>query len=100
MNNNTGRMLTHNTWFAYEVIPLIFGYNIINSDGRSVDVVDIAMLHIAEDFRHKFIPTPQDYLQHMQVQPWMNNGVKSIGNKESEQVVKDLLEKLREKVAE
>lgn len=96
MNNNTSRMLTHNTWFAYEVIPLIFGYNIINSDGRSVDVVDIAMLHIAEDFRHKFIPTPQDYLQHMQVQPWMNNGVKPIGNKESEQVVKDLLEKLRE----
>lgn len=96
MNNNTSRMLTHNTWFAYEVIPLIFGYNIINSDGRSVDVVDIAMLHIAEDFRHKFIPTPQDYLQHMQVQPWMNNGVKPIGNEESEQVVKDLLEKLRE----
>lgn len=100
MNNNTSRMLTHNTWFAYEVIPLIFGYNIINSDGRSVDVVDIAMLHIAEDFRHKFIPTPQDYLQHMQVQPWMNNGVKPIGNEASEQVVKDLLEKLREKVAE
>ena len=96
MNNNTSRMLTHNTWFAYEVIPLIFGYNIINSDGRSVDVVDIAMLHIAEDFRHKFIPTPQDYLQHMQVQPWMNNGVKPIGNEESEQVVKDLLEKIRE----
>ena len=96
MNNNTSRMLTHNTWFAYEVIPLIFGYNIINSDGKSVDVVDIAMLHIAEDFRHKFIPTPQDYLQHMQVQPWMNNGVKPIGNVESEQVVKDLLEKLRE----
>lgn len=44
----------------------------------------------------KGIPTPQDYLQHMQVQPWMNNGVKPIGNKESEQVVKDLLEKLRE----
>ena len=96
MNNNTSRMLTHNTWFAYEVIPLIFGYNIINSDGRSVDVVDIAMLHIAEDFRHKFIPTPQDYLQHMQVQPWMNNGVKPSGNEESEQVVKNLLEKLRE----
>lgn len=96
MNNNTSRMLTHNTWFAYEVIPLIFGYNIINSDGRSVDVVDIAMLHIAEDFRHKFIPTPQDYLQHMQVQPWMNNGVKPIGNEASEQVAKELLEKLRE----
>ena len=96
MNNNSARLLTHNTWFAYTIIPKIFGYNIINSDGRSVDSVDIAMLHIAEDFRMKFVPTPQDYLQHMQVQPWMNNGVKPIGNVESEQVVKDLLEKLRE----
>ena len=96
MNNNTGRMLTHNTWFAYEIIPLIFGYNIINSEGRSVDVVDIAMLHISEDYRHRFIPTPQDFLQHMKVQPWMNNGVKPIDNPISEQYAKDLLEKLRE----
>lgn len=95
MNNNTSRMLTHNTWFAYEIVPKIFGYNIINSEGKSVDVVDIAMLHISEDFRHKFIPTPQDYLQHMQVQPWMNNGVKSIDNEVSEEYNRLLLEKLR-----
>ena len=73
MNNNASRALTHNTWFAYHIIPKIFGYNIVNSDGRSVDVVDIAMLHIAEDFRMKFVPTPQDYLKHLQVQPWMCN---------------------------
>ena len=72
MNNNTSRMLTHNTWFAYTIIPQIFGYNITNSDGRSVDSVDIAMLHIAEDFRMKFVPTPQDYLKHLQLQDWMN----------------------------
>lgn len=95
MNNNTSRMLTHNTWFAYEIVPKIFGYNIINSEGKSVDVVDIAMLHISEDFRHKFIPTPQDYLQHMQVQPWMNNGVKPIDNEVSEEYNRLLLEKLR-----
>lgn len=94
MNNNTSRMLTHNTWFAYTIIPKIFGYNIVNSAGKSVDTVDIAMLHIAEDFRHRFIPTPQDYLQHMQLQPWMNNGVKDIQGEEAKIIVKQLQEKL------
>jgi hypothetical protein len=95
MNNNTGRMMTHNTWFAYTIIPKIFGYNIINSDGKSVDTVDIAMLHISEDFRGQFIPTPQDYLKHMEVQPWMNNGVKLVDNPDSIQAAVDLKEKLR-----
>lgn len=95
MNNNTGRCLTHNTWFAYHIIPRVFGYNIVNSDGKSVDTVDIAMLHIAEDFRMKFIPTPQDYLKHMSVEPWMNNGVKIIDNPEAVKAASDLHEKLR-----
>jgi len=96
MNNNTARTLTHNTWFAYEIIPKIFGYNITNSDGKSVDTVDIAMLHISEDFRMKFVPTPQDYLKHMVVQPWFNNGVKPIDNPEAYKVTENLLEKIRE----
>ena len=60
MNNNSARLMTHNTWFAYHIVPKVFGYNITNSDGKSVDVVDIAMLHIAEDFRMKFVPTPTE----------------------------------------
>jgi hypothetical protein len=95
MNNNTSRALTHNTWFAYTIVPRIFGYNITNSDGKSIDTVDIAMLHIAEDFRMKFVPTPQDYLQHMAVQPWMHNGVKDVGNPEATMVAQELLDKLR-----
>jgi hypothetical protein len=94
MNNNSARLLTHNTWFAYTIIPKIFGYNITNSDGRSVDVVDIAMLHIAEDFRMKFVPTAQDYLKHVVVQPWFNNAVKNIDNPEAEQTAKEFLEKI------
>ena len=94
MNNNSARLLTHNTWFAYTIIPKIFGYNIINSDGRSVDSVDIAMLHIAEDFRMKFVPTPQDYLKHVVVQPWFNNAVKNIDNPEAEHTAKEFLEKI------
>lgn len=100
MNNNTSRMLTHNIWFCYEIIPKIFGYNIINSDGRSVDTVDIAMLHILEDFKGKFIPTVQDYLQHLQIQPWMNNGVKDIDNPIANQYAIELLERLRKEKQE
>ena len=96
MNNNPVRLLTHNTWFAYHIMPKIFGYNITNSDGKSVDVVDIAMLHIAEDFRFKGIPTPQDYLQHLQVQPWMNNGVKDIPSEESKQNLIEFQKRLKE----
>ena len=95
MNNNSVRVLTHNTWFAYQIMPKIFGYNIINSDGRSVDVVDISMLHIAEDFRMKFVPTAQDYLQHIQVQAWFNNGVKVLESEEGKQVAENLIKKLQ-----
>jgi hypothetical protein len=96
MNNNSSRALTHNTWFAYTIIPKIFGYNITNSSGKSVDTIDIAMLHIAEDFRMKFVPTPQDYLKHLQVQPWFNNGVKDIENPEATREAEELLERIRE----
>jgi hypothetical protein len=95
MNNNTSRVLTHNTWFAYTIIPKIFGYNIINSNGKSVDTIDIAMLHIAEDFRGKFVPTPQDYLKHLEIQPWFNNGVKDLNCPQATKVVDDLKEKLK-----
>lgn len=94
MNNNSSRALTHNTWFAYTIIPKIFGYNITNSDGKTVDTVDIAMLHIAEDFRMKFVPTPQDYLKHMEVQAWFNNGVKVIDNPEAVETAQNLISKL------
>jgi hypothetical protein len=96
MNNNSARLVTHNVWFAYTIIPKIFGYNIINSDGKSVDTVDIAMLHISEDFRHKGIPTLQDYLENLVVQPWMNNGVEPVPSVEAQKHSKELLERLRQ----
>lgn len=96
MNNVSSRALTHNTWFAYTIIPMIFGYNIINSSGKSVDTVDIALLHIAEDFRMKFIPTPQDYFKHLDIQAWMNNGVKLIDNDEAILSATSLKNKLKD----
>ena len=72
-------------------------YNIINSDGKSVDTVDIAMLHVSEDFRHVGVPTPQDYLENLVVQPWMNNGVKPIPSVEAQKTSRELLNRLRER---
>ena len=74
--DNRHRALTHNSWFIAPNGPLelIFGVTITNSEGRKVSVRDIGEQHILEDFGNKFIPSVQDYLQHMQMQDWMNNG--------------------------
>jgi hypothetical protein len=95
MNNNASRALTHNTWFAYTIIPKVFGYNITNSNGKSVDTIDIAMLHILEDFRMKFVPTAQDFLKHLKLPDWIHNGVKLIDNPESIETANVFLAKLR-----
>jgi hypothetical protein len=42
----------------------------------------------------KFVPTPQDYLQHLQVQAWFNNGVKELDSQEAKNIVTDLLTKI------
>ena len=75
MGDNRHRCLTHNSWFVSAGGPLerIFGVTITNSDGRKVSVRDIGEQHILEDFGMKFIPTPQDYLQEMEIKPWMDN---------------------------
>jgi len=51
-------------------------------------------LHIAEDFMMRFVPTAQDYLQHLEVQPWMCNGVKTPDNDECIETAKQLISKL------
>jgi hypothetical protein len=51
-------------------------------------------MHVAEDFRYKGIPTPQDYLQHMEIQPWMNNGIREIPSEESKREIELLKEAL------
>ena len=39
-------------------------------------VKDICEFHILEDFGMKYIPTAQDYLEHIDFQDWMQNGIK------------------------
>lgn len=68
------RAMTHNTWFIMTVLPRVFGDTIKNSKGKKVSVREIGEQHVLEDFRGKFIPSAQDFLQAMEYQPWMNNG--------------------------
>lgn len=68
------RALTHNAWFLSVVLERIFGVNVTNSDGKLVSVREIGEQHVLEDFRGKFIPSAQDYLQTMEHHDWMENG--------------------------
>lgn len=72
--NNGHRVLTHNSWFVCNIIPRIFGHQRTNSDGKLYSPKDVCEYHCLEDFRMRFIPSVQDYLEHLDVQPWMNNG--------------------------
>jgi hypothetical protein len=72
--DNRHRALTHNSWFLSFILEKIFGVTITNSENKKISVRDIGEQHVAEDFRGKFIPTAQDYLQEMEMKDWMNNG--------------------------
>lgn len=71
--DNRHRALTHTSWFLF-ILERIFGTTITNSAGKKVSVRDVGEQHILEDFGGRFIPTPQDYLQGVPFEPWMNNG--------------------------
>lgn len=69
---NLHRFLAHNSWFIKTIIPKIFGHERVNSQGKKYSPEDVAEQHVLEDFRMKFIPTPQDYLQNVTPRKWMN----------------------------
>ena len=68
------RALTHNAWFLSTILEKIFGVTLKNSDGMTVSVRDIGEQHVLEDYRMRFIPSAQDYLQEMDVKEWMVAG--------------------------
>lgn len=72
--DNRHRVLTHTMFWIQEVMLPIFGQVITNSDNKLVSVKDICEQHVLEDYRQKFIPTPQDFIQHMDFKEWMQNG--------------------------
>lgn len=68
------RALTHNAWFLSTILERVFGHNITNSDGKLVSVREVGEQHVLEDFGNRFIPSAQDYLQEIEMQPWMVKG--------------------------
>lgn len=72
--DNRHRILTHTSWFLSTVLERVFGTVITNSDGRKVSVRDIGEQHILEDYGGRFIPTPQDFIEGMNFEEWMQNG--------------------------
>ena len=85
--DNRHRTLTHNSWFIMEVLERVVFPNsgpmtpdfkfptIKNSDGKFISVREIGEQHVLEDFRMKFIPTVADYLNGLDMELWMNNGM-------------------------
>ncbi len=67
------RCLTHNNWFIYVVLPRVFDANFENSDGKTVDVRDIGQQHVKEDYGG-FIPSAQDFIEHIPWSEWMSIG--------------------------
>lgn len=72
--DNRHRVLTHTSWFLSTILERVFGTTLTNSAGRVVSVREIGEQHVLEDFKGRFIPTAQDFLEHMEFQSWMNNG--------------------------
>ncbi len=70
--DNRHRVLTHNTWFINTIIEKVFGVYITNCDNKKVPTKSIAEQHVLEDYKNKFIPTAQDYLEHLPMAAWMN----------------------------
>jgi len=71
------------------------GVHILNSDGKKIHVRDIAEQHILEDFRGKFIPTFNDYINNMQLQNWMNNALGPIQKPNHQDKPKEFVAALR-----
>lgn len=74
ISDNRHRVLTHTMFWIKEVMVPIFGSYITLENGKKVSVKDICEQHILEDFKMKFIPTPQDFIQEMEFKKWMQNG--------------------------
>ncbi len=62
--------------FGVSLVEQILGKTFTNSVGREIIVRDIAEQHILEDLG--FIPSLDEYLQQMEIKPWMMGQRKAI----------------------
>ena len=63
------RAVLHSTFGIY-ICEQIFGHEFINSEGKIVQVRDVAEDHVAEDFGGK-IPTIEQWFKNLPIEPWM-----------------------------
>lgn len=68
MPNFKHRAILHNS-FGMLLAEQVFGDYVTNSDGKMVEVRQIAYDHIYEDCGK--VPTVEDWLQNLQPQVWM-----------------------------
>jgi hypothetical protein len=77
--DNRHRALTHNAWFISNVIEKVFGHFIVvtmpSGKSKKVSTREVAEQHVLEDFGGRFIPSAQDFLAKIPMEPWMNNGI-------------------------
>ena len=73
--DNRHRVLTHTLFWVFEVMMPLFGEYITLESGKKVSTKDICELHILEDYHMRFIPTPQDFIQEIEIKNWMQNGI-------------------------
>lgn len=62
------RAVLHSAFGIY-IVERVFGVTMRNSEGGLVSVRDVAEKHVLEDLGR--IPSLQDYLEHMELAPWM-----------------------------
>jgi hypothetical protein len=63
------RAILHSAFGCF-LVEKIFGRTRINSDGKEYSPRDVAEDHVLQDLG--FIPTMEDYLKNMAMQPWMS----------------------------
>ncbi len=68
------RALKHHTQGIFEA-ERVFGSTFVNFDSKTVSTRDIGEDHVFEDLG--FIPTVQDWLRQMSLQPWMGGSVRT-----------------------
>jgi hypothetical protein len=67
------RAVLHSAFGIY-LIERIFGPSLVNSEKKIVSVRDVAEDHVLEDLGT--IPSLDDYLKHMTIEPWMGGPVR------------------------
>lgn len=81
MANFRHRALRHHAEGIF-MCEKIFGCTLTNSDGKIIPVRFIGEQHVQEDCGH--IPSVQDWLMHIQAQPWMLR----VGTKNVDEAIK------------